>query len=396
LPDEGIGRILKAMDPIRIGQLDHIAAIPSADWDAAAGRANPFLSHAFLAALEASESVTPATGWMPRHLVARHEDGRVLGVAPLYLKGHSFGEYVFDFEWAAAFEDAGGRYYPKLQACIPFTPVTGPRLLVRQGPADEMAAARQALAKAMVDLAREMGLSSLHVTFSTEEEANYLNELGFLLRTGLQFHWQNEGYADFDDFLDRLTARKRKALRRERREAVCNGIHLRTLRRSDIRPHHWDAFYRFYRSTVDSKWGDAYLTPRFFHLLGETMADRIVLMLAERQGEPIAGALNFLGEDTLYGRYWGACEPLPFLHFELCYYQAIAFAIEAGLARVEAGAQGPHKVQRGYLPVPTYSAHWIAHAGFRAAIDDFLKRERRAIAGEIARFAAMSPFREDG
>jgi len=372
---------------------NRIADIPAADWDACAGEENPFVSHAFLAALEESGSATARTGWLPQHAVLRDPAGQVVACAPCYAKSHSQGEYVFDWSWADAFERAGGRYYPKLQVCVPFSPVPGPRLLVRPGSGVPPAALAQGLAQACA----QFGLSSVHVTFCQEAEWEALGEAGWLQRLGTQFHWHNRGYGSFEDFLGALSSRKRKAIRRERREAAAAGFTLKTLRGKEITPRHWTAFHRFYRSTTDKKWGrSAYLTPRFWPLLGEALGDRVVLMLAERDGEPVAGALNLLGSEALYGRNWGSLVDAPFLHFELCYYRAIDFAIEHGLPRVEAGAQGEHKIQRGYLPCPTWSAHWIAHTGLRRAVGDFLKQERPAVLAEMEALATLSPFRREG
>ena len=368
-----------------------IAAIPAAEWDACAGADNPFLSHAFLEALEGSGSATAETGWLPQHLALEDHSGSLVGAVPLYLKNHSYGEYVFDWGWASAYERAGGRYYPKLQCAVPFTPVTGRRLLLRQ---DAGPAASDALIAAMVELGRRHKVSSLHVTFPTEGEWQRLGEAGFLLRVGQQFHWQNDGYDSFDDFLDALNSRKRKQIRRERRDALADGIEIETVTGSAIRGEHWDAFYRFYRSTSDRKWGEAYLTRAFFDLLGERMSERVALVMARKNGRYVAGALNLIGRDTLYGRNWGCLGDFPFLHFEACYYRAIDFAIEHGLKRVEAGAQGQHKIQRGYLPTATYSAHWIRDRGFARAVEDFLVRERRALADEMEELEEnLSPFK---
>ena len=369
-----------------------IAEIGAADWDACAGGANPFVSHAFLSALEDSGSAGPRTGWLPQHASLQDPGGRVLAVAPMYAKSHSYGEYVFDHGWAHAFERAGGSYYPKLQVAVPFSPVPGPRLLCRPGAEIEPAT----LGRALVQACRELDLSSVHVTFCRESEWTALGDAGWLRRLGVQFHWQNAGYACFDDFLEVLSSRKRKTIRRERRDANAAGLDFRVLRGAEIRPHHWDAFYRFYTSTVDRKWGGAYLTRSFFTRLSERLGDAVVLMLAEHRGKPVAGALNLAGTDTLYGRNWGCRGEWPFLHFELCYYRAIEFAIANGLSRVEAGAQGEHKIQRGYLPCPTYSLHWIAHRGLRDAIGDFLDQERPEMCARMAALAELSPFRKDG
>ncbi|MBX9700990.1 MAG: GNAT family N-acetyltransferase [Acetobacteraceae bacterium] len=370
-----------------------IAEIPAADWDACAGDDNPFVCHAFLQALEESGSATARTGWMPQHAALRDDGGTLLACAPMYAKSHSQGEYVFDYGWANAFERAGGDYYPKLQVSAPFSPVPGPRLLIRPG----SGLGPEVLGGALAQACREMKLSSVHVTFCREAEWTALGEAGWLRRLGVQFHWHNAGYASFDDFLGALASRKRKAIRRERRDAAESGFALRTLRGHEITARHWAAFHRFYKSTTDKKWGrSAYLSRDFWPLLGERLGDRVVLMVAERDGEPVAGALNLLGREALYGRNWGCVVDAPFLHFELCYYRAIDFAIEHGLPRVEAGAQGEHKIQRGYLPCPTYSAHWIAHRGLRDAIADFLERERLAMEREMAALATMAPFRKEG
>jgi predicted N-acyltransferase len=370
-----------------------IAEIPAEEWNACAGADNPFVSHAFLSALEDSGSVTPERGWLPQHAALRDEAGRLVACAPCYAKSHSQGEYVFDHGWADALERAGGDYYPKLQVCSPFSPVPGPRLLLHP----DAGMPPGALAQALVQGCQAVGASSVHVTFCTEGEWAALGEAGWLRRMGTQFHWANQGYGCFDDFLGALASRKRKALRRERRDVQAAGLALRCLRGAEITPRHWDAFHRFYRSTTDKKWGrSAYLTKRFWPLLGERLGDAVVLMVAERDGEPVAGALNLVGRDAIYGRNWGAVVDVPFLHFELCYYMAMDFAIAHGIPRVEAGAQGEHKIQRGYLPVPTYSAHWIAHPGLARAVAEFLERERPAMQREMAALATLSPFRQEG
>ncbi len=378
-------------DHVTVKVVPRLAEIPASEWDACAGGDNPFLSHAFLEALEASGSATAETGWLPQHLAVEDGAGHLLGVAPLYLKSHSYGEYVFDWGWASAYERAGGEYYPKLQCAVPFTPVTGRRLLLRP---DADPATADALIGAMIELARRHKVSSLHVTFPTEAEWQRFGAAGFLQRIGRQFHWENNGYADFEEFLAALTARKRKQVRRERRDALAGGIEIETLTGEAIEPRHWDAFFRFYRSTSDRKWGSAYLTRRFFDLLGARLPERVVLVMARKGGRYVAGALNLLGRDTLYGRNWGCLGDFPFLHFEACYYRAIDFAIARGLRRVEAGAQGEHKIQRGYMPTPTYSAHWIRDPGFARAVADFLSRERHAIENEMEHLEAeLSPFR---
>jgi predicted N-acyltransferase len=328
-----------------------IDEVEAADWDACALPDNPFISHAFLKALEDSGSATAETGWLPQHLLLEDSGGTLIGCMPCYLKSHSQGEYVFDHGWADAYERAGGRYYPKLQASIPFTPVTGKRLLVRPGVEQD---AREAiLLQAAVQVADRLGVSSLHVTFLTREEWQLAGDLGFLQRTDQQFHWRNEGYDSFDAFLAALTSRKRKAIRKERREALEGGVEIEWVTGRDLTEAHWDAFFAFYMDTGSRKWGTPYLTRTCFSLLGQTMADRILLVLAKRSGRYVAGALNVIGPDALYGRYWGGLEDHPFLHFEVCYYQAIEFAIAHKLCRVEAGAQGAHKLARGYLPSET-------------------------------------------
>jgi predicted N-acyltransferase len=379
-------------DTVTVKVMPGIGAIDAAAWDACAGEENPFLSHAFLKALEDSGSCRAATGWQPQHLALEAPDGSIIGTVPLYLKSHSSGEYVFDHAWANAYERAGGSYYPKLQAAVPFTPVTGPRLLLHP---DAPEGAAQALIAALEQLALRHQVSSVHVTFPTEADWETLGEAGWLQRIGQQYHWENRGYGSFDDFLGDLNSRKRKSIRKERREVAETGVKIHTLTGGDLRQEHWDAFYKFYMDTSDRKWGSAYLNRKFFRLLGETMADRVVLILVEDDGEWVAGALNLLGADTLYGRNWGCNATYKHLHFEACYYRAIDFAIERGLSRVEAGAQGQHKIQRGYLPTPTYSAHWIRDPGFRSAIEDYLKRERIAVVQDIDALMDDSPFRQE-
>jgi predicted N-acyltransferase len=369
-----------------------IGEIPAAAWDACAGDDNPFLSHAFLKALEDSRCVDEKAGWTPSHLVAEDGAGNVLSCAPLYLKSHSYGEYVFDWSWAEAWQRAGKRYYPKLQCAVPFTPVPGRRLLIHPDIPEPMLA--PALGKVMTELAERAELSSVHATFATEEQARLLSEQGWLLRMGEQFHWHNRGYADFDAFLASLSSRKRKAIRKERESVAASGLVIQTLSGADILERHWDAFFRFYMNTAGRKWGHPYLNREFFSRLGATMADRCVLMFAERNGKPFAGALNLLGRDALFGRNWGTLGDVPFLHFELCYYRAIDFAIERGLARVEAGAQGEHKLSRGYMPVPTWSAHWICEAPFRTAVARFLEAERDMVARSIDELAESAPYKQ--
>ena len=354
---------------------------------------NPFVSHEFLAALEDSGCVARETGWLPQHLVLERADGTVLGVCPAYLKSHSRGEYVFDQGWAEAYERAGGHYYPKLQVSVPFTPATGPRLLVREGPQADTT--RQALAGGLIALAGLRHASSVHATFLTDEDAQALEQEGFLPRTDQQFHWHNRGYADFEGFLGDLASRKRKAIRRERREALAEGISIHWLTGRDLTEEAWDAFFDFYVETGSRKWGRPYLNRRFYSLIGERMADRILLVMAKRAGRWIAGAINFIGPDALYGRHWGAIEHHPFLHFEVCYHQAIDFAIAHGLGTVEAGAQGEHKLARGYLPVTTRSAHYIADADFRAAVASYLTRERAYVAETGEELTELGPFRHN-
>ncbi len=365
---------------------DGVLSIPAADWDACAGSGNPFVGHAFLAALETSGSVGSRSGWQPLPIVVEGADGRPAAIAPAYIKAHSQGEYVFDHGWADAWQRAGGDYYPKLQVAAPFSPVPGPRLLLRE--ADKGPALIAAL-EAVID---QNGLSSGHATFIEPAQLPLFEAAGWLIRQGTQFHWRNHGYADFDAFLGELASRKRKAIRKERAAAV-DGLTIRHLTGAEIMSRHWDAFWAFYQDTGSRKWGQPYLTRRFFTELGETMGDRVLLILAERDGQPIAGALNLIGGDALYGRYWGAVEEVPFLHFELCYYQAIDAAIARGLSTVEAGAQGEHKLARGYTPVPTWSAHYLPDPNFRRAVADFLDREREAVAAECDYLGELTPFR---
>jgi predicted N-acyltransferase len=409
---------------LHIRMAQSLAEVPAAAWDACAGAGatealtapvkvkhedcgdklstklstrgqvdNPFISHDFLSSLEISSSVGSRTGWQPRHLLLEDTAGTLHGAAPCYVKTHSRGEYVFDHGWADAFERAGGSYYPKLQVSVPFTPVTGPRLLVRPGLHSE--AVRGALADALGEITTANDLSSAHVTFLTEPEWRLLGERGFLQRTDQQFHWENAGYARFEDFLERLSSRKRKTIRRERKEALAPGIEVRWLTGSDLTENVWDAFFAFYMETGSRKWGRPYLTREFFSIVGEKMADRILLVMARRAGRWIAGAINFLGSDTIYGRNWGAVEHHPFLHFELCYYQAIDYAIAHKLNWVEAGAQGEHKLARGYLPKTTYSAHFIANPALRRAIAEYLARERAYVQAAGEELAAYAPFRKD-
>ena len=378
-------------EPIAVKVQENIGAIAPSEWDACAGIDNPFVRHTFLRALEDSGSVGKESGWLPQHLTIEDETGQLLGAVPMYLKNHSQGEYVFDWGWADAYERAGGRYYPKLQASIPFSPVAGPRLLVRRG--DMATTIQSALVAGLIEVAKQYGVSSLHVTFAEESDASFLESSGFLIRHGHQFHWKNAGYETFDDFLANLSSRKRKNIRKERRKVDEAGIRVQTLNGPDIKASHWDEFHRFYVNTYDRKWGYPYLTRDFFAMLGEEMADQVALVRADIDDLAIAGALNLVGTDALYGRNWGCAGRYKFLHFEACYYRAIDFAIERGLTTVEAGTQGPHKIQRGYLPQRTYSAHWIRDQGFRDAVADYLERERHAEAGESDFLSELSPFR---
>ncbi len=364
-----------------------VADVDPAAWDACAGGGNPFVGHAFLAALEASGSVGPGTGWQPAPILVEDAVGHIAGAMPSYVKGHSQGEYVFDHGWADAWHRAGGNYYPKLQIAAPFTPVPGPRLL-----SGDARATRHLIAAAEAITDRN-GLSSAHATFVEEAQLDHFRDANWLVREGIQYHWFNQGYQSFEDFLGALSSRKRKAIRKER-AAAQEKVTIRSLRGSEIEERHWDAFWQFYQDTGARKWGRPYLERSFFSIIGETMGEDIILFLAEIDGTPIAGALNFLGREALYGRYWGCTVDVPFLHFELCYYRAIETAIALGLSRVEAGAQGEHKLARGYVATPTWSAHYIPDPGFRAAVADFLERERRAVENEIAFLGEVTPFRK--
>jgi len=402
------------MADLRIRIAKSLADVPAAAWDACAGFStthvmdedklspqlstrgqvdNPFVSHAFLYSLEASHSVAGRTGWQPRHLLVENTAGELLGCAPSYVKSHSQGEYVFDQGWAEAYARAGGDYYPKLQVSVPFTPVTGPRLLTRPGPQAD--AVRGVLADSLCEITTASELSSAHVTFLTETEWQMLGDRGYLQRTDQQFHWFNNDYKNFDGFLEALSSRKRKTIRRERKEALSPGIEIAWLTGSDLTEEVWDAFFAFYMDTGSRKWGRPYLAREFFSLIGQTMADRILLVMANRAGRWIAGAINFIGAEALYGRNWGAVEHHPFLHFEVCYYQAIDYAIAHKLKRVEAGAQGEHKLARGYLPHTTYSAHFIADPALRRAVAEYLARERAYVEAAGEELAAAAPFRKD-
>jgi len=397
---------------LRVRVIDSLSAVPAAAWDrcahpvpagpnsseagavlpTAADSHNPFISHAFLSCLEESGCVAGRSGWLPAHVLVEDAGGTLVAAAPCYLKTHSQGEYVFDHAWADAYMRAGGRYYPKLQVSVPFTPVTGPRLLVSaQADADQ---ARNALVLGLRALRAQAGASSIHLTFLPEADWTALGAQGWLQRMDQQFHWLNDGYAGFDDFLNALASRKRKAIKRERRDAVSQGVTIEVLTGRDITEKDWDAFFAFYTDTGSRKWGRPYLNRKFFSLVGERMPERVALIMARRAGRWIAGAINFVGHSVLYGRNWGCIEDHPFLHFEVCYYQAIEFAIARKLVRVEAGAQGEHKLARGYQPVQTYSAHDIADPGLKRAIADYLKRERSYVAEAGAELASATPFKK--
>ena len=389
---EGDGPAVPGKDAasLTLAALDGLSQIPPADWDAIANPTgveyDPFLSWAFLQALEESGCVGGETGWAPHHLVARDATGTLKGALPLYLKSHSQGEYVFDHAWAESFERAGGRYYPKLLTAVPFTPVTGRRILASDP------TIRRALTAGMTEAVRQWGVSSWHVNFPISEDWSALGEAGLLQRIDRQFVWHNRGYAHYDEFLGDLSSRKRKALRKERAAAQV-GLEIEHLSGNDLKPEHWDAFFACYQDTGERKWGRPYLNREFFELIHQRMADRVLLVLAKKDGRYIAAALNFIGSGALYGRYWGRLQDHPHLHFELCYHQAIDVAIRLGLGRVEAGAQGEHKLARGYRPQPVYSAHWIAHEGFRQAVGDYLEQERPAMLADIGLLQAESPFR---
>ncbi len=380
-------RILPSLDQIEADDWDSCACPETQDGDRPR---DPFTTHRFLLALERSGSVGPGTGWQPQYLTA-YQGGMLIACAPLYAKGHSQGEYVFDHNWAQAYENAGGRYYPKLQMAVPFTPATGRRFLVRPG---YEGVGVSALIQGAVQLGAKNELSSLHITFCTESECDMGVEMGLLARSAQQFHWLNHGYQSFDDFLANLSSRKRKNIRKERAQAQGFGGTIHVFRGAEIQPEHWEAFWNFYQDTGARKWGSPYLTRAFFDQAHHTMANDMALFLAMRDGQYVAGALNFIGRDTLYGRYWGCIEHHPCLHFELCYYQAIDLAIALGLSRVEAGAQGEHKLARGYLPTQTHSLHWIADAGFSDAVARYLTAERDAVAEEIEVLTDYGPFRK--
>jgi len=390
-------------DEFTLRLVERITDIAPQQWDACANPASfssevclpydPFVSYAFLSALEESQSAIADTGWAPRHLILEDKNGELLGVVPMYIKSHSRGEYVFDYQWADAFAQAGGLYYPKLQASVPFTPVTGRRLLVRPG--EHQKTVETILVEGCMQAAKQLAVSSLHFTFLKTGQADHLEEFGFLRRTDQQFHWQNGGYADFDEFLGALSSKKRRNIQRERRIALENGIRIELLTGTEITEFHWDAFFRFYMDTGSRKWGTPYLTRPFFSMVGASMAERILLVMCRLGNDYVAGALNFIGGDCLYGRYWGTLGDFPFLHFEVCYYQAIEYAIQHKMSFVEAGAQGEHKLARGYLPHQTYSAHWIANDSFRAAIANYLVSERRYVDENIQVWHQHSPFRSE-
>ncbi|CAJ1940447.1 unnamed protein product [Sphenostylis stenocarpa] len=386
---------------IRVGVVSSISDVPSSEWDACAVDAsgphkfNPFLSHAFLSALEHSASAVRETGWMPHHIVAKDQANNILAVVPLYLKTHSYGEFVFDHSWANAYHSYGYKYYPKLQSCVPFTPVTGPRILLRNTSFKDQIF--DIIVSAMKDLTANSQLSSLHVTFPSENEFHKLTEKGFLPRIGMQYHWKNRNYKSFDEFLLDMKQSKRKNIRQERKKISAQNLIMKRLRGYEIKARHWDTFYTFYRNTTDNKWGTPHLTREFFHELGSKMGDNVLLVVAEEEDELVAGALNLIGGDTLFGRLWG-CQPrsyYPSLHFEACYYQAIEAAIELDLKTVEAGAQGEHKIQRGYLPVTTFSCHYLIDEEFREAINDFLIREASQVKLVIKLLRDSGPFKED-
>ncbi len=379
-------------ETLAIRTLQSISEMPESIWNACLDSDHPFVTHQFLKALEDSGSATADAGWMPYHL-ALEQEGTVLGVAPMYVKGHSQGEYVFDHSWAHAYQRAGGSYYPKLQLSVPFSPVTGPRLLVPPG--ENQIQRKLMLLKGAQQVANQLSISSVHLTFLTDGERKLMEEAGYLVRTGEQFHWLNNNYGSFDDFLAQLSSRKRKAIKKERKGALENGLEFEIISGSEISEVHWDAFFNFYIDTGNRKWGTPYLTRSFFSRIGETMSDSVVLFLVKREGRYIAGALNLKSSECLYGRYWGCIEDHRFLHFETCYYRAIDYAIKHGISRVEAGAQGPHKLARGYLPTKTYSGHWLRDPGFHDAVADFLVAESREVDAEIHYLEKHSPFRRE-
>ncbi|MEN2494290.1 MAG: hypothetical protein TECD_00181 [Hyphomicrobiaceae bacterium hypho_1] len=381
---------------VSIEVTDTINSISPELWDACANpkeiSCNPFISHAFLKALEDSQSVHPKTGWQPQHLILKKPGCVIEACMPLYAKSHSKGEYVFDHSWADAFEKAGGQYYPKLVSAVPFTPVTGRRFLVR--PESNCIEREKYLMEGAIKLARSYNLSSFHINFLSRREWVHANEAGFLKRIDQQFHWQNKGYISFEDFLSELASRKRKIIRKERIQALQNGIDIEWISGEDITESHWDSMYVFYKDTNKRKWGSPYLNRNFFSLLGAGLANRCLLIMASRNGSYVAGALNMIGDDCLYGRYWGGIELHPCLHFEICYYQAIDYAIQHKLQYVEAGAQGTHKLARGYLPTPTYSAHYITHPDFRRAIASYLVNEKKYVKQSHKALLELTPYRD--
>ena len=368
--------------------INSISEISEQNWNSCTNGINPFCSYGFLNALEKSGCTNETTGWLPQHIIAEDKSGTVVGVMPLYLKNHSQGEYVFDHAWASAFQNAGGHYYPKLQCSIPFSPVTGPRLM------SENAETKKFLLETAIYHAEQCGVSSLHFTFIEEGDIDVMTSHRLLHRQDQQYHWLNDGYWSFNEFLGALSSRKRKNISRERRGAILNDIEIELIQAHDINEHHWDHYFEFYMNTAHRKWGQPYLNREFFSLLSENIPENLLLIIAKRKGRYIAGALNLIGKDTLYGRYWGATEHHKFLHFELCYYQAIEFAIKNGLGKVEAGAQGDHKIARGYVPVATNSAHWISNQSFRDAIEIYLNQERRAVSQGIEYLKEFTPFKK--
>ncbi|KAK9928856.1 hypothetical protein M0R45_025975 [Rubus argutus] len=385
---------------ISLSVISSISEVSSTEWDACSldatgpDKYNPFLTHAFLSSLEESASAVKETGWIPSHIIAKDENENTLGVVPLYLKSHSYGEFVFDHSWADAYYSFGSRYYPKLQCCVPFTPVTGPRILVRNTLFKDQVF--DIIVSALKDLTAKYQLSSLHITFPSEKEWDRLSEKGFLQRIGMQYHWKNRNYKNFDEFLMDMKQSKRKNIRQERKKILQQNLTMKRLRGDEIKARHWDSFYNFYRNTTDNKWGTPYMTREFFHNIGSKMGDQVLLVVAEEGGELVAGALNLIGGDTLFGRLWG-CHPrayYPNLHFEACYYQAIEAAIELNLSTVEAGAQGEHKIQRGYMPVATYSCHYLMNQSFRKAIEDFLVRESTQVKRVMKLLHDSGPFKE--
>ena len=384
-------------DAVSVKVVSKISEVDPVEWDKCACTnapdGNPSVCYAFLHALEESRSVRAETGWQPQHLLVEDSDGKLAGAVPMYLKSHSMGEYVFDYGWANAYERAGGQYYPKLQASIPFTPVTGPRLLVRPGVGFHTT--RATLVAGMIEWTNRNKLSSLHVTFASKADGDYLEEADFMIRHAHQYHWNNRNYENFDEFLASLNSRKRKMIRRERRKVTEANIKVQCLSGNDLTSDAWDAFYQFYTDTYDRKWGYPYLTREFFEIVSHTMPEQIMLVMAYTEGRPIAGALNLKGGDSLFGRNWGCVADYKFLHFETCYYSAIEYAINHGLARVEAGTQGPHKLQRGYEPVQTRSAHWIPNPSFREAVAQFLEQERLEESREMDYLGNETPYRQD-